>query len=141
MAEIVDFVARREAKLGYWRCQCGCMTYYLRSDGCVECAQCRGIDSESGYWRVPPDDTDEPRAEMDDADPAVKIVDLGAELSLARVLNRADPGVTFTAIILQHDGSMHLWSVDIDTRARRGWLRRHLEAARKRLVETDGPRD
>ena len=135
MGEVVDFGARREAELGYWRCECGCMTYYLRSDGCVECAQCRGIDSESGYWRVPPDDPNEPRAQMDDANPAVKIVDLGPELSLSRVLNTADPDETAVAMILQHDGALHLWGCDFDTRPQRGWLRKRLEAARKRLVQ------
>ena len=134
MGDVVDLEARREPDLGYWRCECGCMTYYLRSDGCVECAQCRGIDSESGYWRVPPDETDEPRAEMDDADPAIRVVDLGPELSLARVLEAANPDKTAAAIILQHDGALHLWSGDFDTRAERGWLRKRLERARKRLV-------
>lgn len=134
MGEVVEF---QPEELGYWLCNCGCQTHYVRTDGEVECAHCGIIASGAtagGYLKVP-------EGEMLAEKPAevnhVVILD-SAETAIKRVLKRQEPGNMRALVVLWDDGKISTWCKELaETRQQRGWLRRGLECARKALVGID----
>ena len=137
MAEIVDLGSRRSPEpgaLAYWRCGCGCMTYFLRSDGLTECANCLEIDSAEGFWRLP-SKTIPPRPETDEEGPSTNVVNMETpEAALTHLLDWIDLGQISAVVVLENSGAVRTWGPDLITRELRGWLRRQLETARKQLV-------
>lgn len=132
MGEIVEFPAEEE--LGYWLCNCGCQTHYIRTDGEVECANCGVLASGlvgGGYLKVP-------KGEMLAEKPAevnhVVILD-SAETAIKRVLRRQEADNMRALIVLWADGKISTWGREwMETREQRGWLRRGLECARRAMV-------
>ena len=132
MGEVVEFPP--EDELGYWLCDCGCQTHYVRTDGEVECAHCGNLVSNAGggYLRVP-----EYEAFIEKPDEVNHVVMLdSAETAIRRVLRRQEPDNMCALIVLWANGKISTWGKEImETRAQRGWLRRGLECARRVLVE------
>lgn len=129
---VVEFVPKDE--LGYWLCNCGCQTHYVRTDGEVECANCGNLASgpvAGGYLKVP---EGEFLSEKPDEVQNVVILD-SAEASIKRVLRRQSSDNIRALVVLWEDGLISTWGRDLtETRAQRGWVRRGLECARKTLV-------
>ncbi len=133
MGEVVDLAERREPELTLWRCDCGCITHYVRSDGELQCANCDEIVSDNGFWRLPEGQT----REIESGDgPETSRHDMGdSDAALDAVLRFVNAQAAACVVVLQENGELLTWGNEFKTRARRGWLRRRLDAARKMLVE------
>lgn len=132
MGEIVEFPAEEE--LGYWLCNCGCNTFYVRTDHEVECAHCGDLASGlagGGYIKIP-----EPEKLSDRPDEINHVVILdNAEMAIKHVLKKQSADNMRALIVLWADGHITTWCRELaETRKQRGWLRRGLECARKTLV-------
>lgn len=54
MGDVTPFPVN-DTELGYWRCDCGGLTFYARTDRQLECAACGDLVRDaSGAWRIPP---------------------------------------------------------------------------------------
>ena len=131
MGEVVTFP---EEELGYWLCDCGCQTHYVRTDGEAECAHCGNLASgagSGGWLNTPPPEcvTDKP-VEISH----VVVLD-SADVAIRRVLKRHQSDNMRALVVLWADGIVSTWGDNVhETRAVRGWVRRGLETARKALV-------
>lgn len=115
-----------------WRCDCGCLTNYLHSDGTVECARC-GATGVSGDWRA---DRPEPSSQLRDVEAGdVAIVDLqDSRAALLRVLSRArdEAGDIAFVVVGRNSGGISVWG-DAETDEQVEWLDRRLAEARALL--------
>ena len=132
MGSVVDFPVVDD--LGYWLCNCGCQTHYVRSDGEIECANCGNLASgpaAGGYLKVP-----EGEIMPEKPDEIQHVVSLdSAEANIKRVLKRQTSDNMRALVVLWGDGLISTWGRELsETRAQRGWVRRGLECARKTLV-------
>lgn len=127
--DVVEFVKREPM---WWRCNCGCLTFYVRDDGELECAICETVQDSDGSWRRPPKDAPMDDGEGDDistkvhADPA---------FNFRRFVDRAMAQEFNFLIGIKNNGEVSTVGELLKTRAHRGWIRRRLERARQMLVE------
>lgn len=131
---IVEF-PRPDAGDLYWKCGCGCSTFWARYDKRIECAACHLIIENYGEWIVPTVSAPPVKSEPTDA---VRIVKLGtAEAVLRRVCDFAisDIGGTAAMIVMKDDGTVRTWNrKDFDTPTLRRWLREGLSRARRMIT-------
>lgn len=125
---VVDFPSKPE--VAYWRCECGCLTFYVRDDEEIECAICEKISS-NGFWKLPEGE----KREEQDGDLPTRSRETSDD-TFERTLRFIKPEATsFVAVVLKN-GKVMVWeNGEFETRPQRGWLRRKLEVIRKILVE------
>lgn len=111
-----------------WRCNCGCLTFFIRADQEVECAQCGVISADCGDWRArSPEEPDGDVAEVALGD--VKVTDLNSsENAIRRVVKKIDPGNLIALVVLNADGSISTWG-SADTEEQGQWMLDQLLAA------------
>ncbi len=127
---VVNLDEAREDRVSYWRCDCGCYTFWLRDDAEVECAHCGDVSPGSGSWNVPRGPTNDPAAD------GRTQIELGhPDDALESLLRFVRAESTAAVVVCLDNGNVRAWGHEFDTRARRGWLRRRLEDARRLLVE------
>lgn len=129
MSEVVEFPVK---ETGYWQCGCGCLSFFLREDGEVECAQCEGEPKDTqGWWRAVKDVFQESDEDPKDID-IVKIglTDLSV-LSFAEAVKKGEPAIT---ILIYESGRVRTLGSIYSTRAARGWLNKQLAVAKKNLT-------
>ena len=136
MADIVAFpsaVTEQDDTSTVWTCRCGCMSFWARADGELQCCQCDGVVSgaDFGAWRKHlPAVPAEPGQTSDDN---VIVTDLNSSpAALQRVLGKAGPS-TVAVIVLQEDGTLTAWG-GVDAGDQEKWLKRMLRRARKMLM-------
>lgn len=133
MGDVVE-IGRRDADKIVWTCRCGCMTFWLRADNAVECAQCERVqENVSGEWRLnlPSVPTDVPETE----DGQTKVTDLNhSGAALRRTLDKANADETAAVVILQKDGRISAWGV-IEGREQADWFDRHVADAKRMLFK------
>ena len=130
---VIEF-PQQEPELGYWLCNCGCQTHYVRTDGEIECAHCGALasgDVGGGWIDLPP-----PEKMIEDfSGERHHIVALdGPDAAIRRMMKRNPAENASAVIVLWDDGMISTWGQPFGTRDRRGWLRRGLESARKALL-------
>lgn len=113
-----------------WRCNCGCLTFFVRADQEIECAQCGSIAADCGEWRAR-----EPEQPAADVPPVgaddVTVTDLGAaEHAIRRVMKKIDHANIAGLIVINSDGSLSAWG-SVETPAESRWMRSRVSAALK----------
>ena len=127
MTNIVDF-PKPDSEDVVWQCGCGCLSFWLREDGELQCVQCDAIvQADVGDWRVRlpelPEIIEETRPN------AVKVTDLNeSSAALSRVLSHADVDHTAIVLVIQKDGGLSTWG-SIKTLEEADWMARRLEQA------------
>lgn len=136
MSNVVDLPGKAP-DLGYWRCNCGCMTFYLRSDGEPECAQCEGlVVSSDGGWRTP--EAAHPTMSPPD-EAADTILDLGdPNLALKYVLQRASAQDLAFVALAAKDGKLRTWG-NAEGEEQKAWVRRRLNDAEASICGHERP--
>lgn len=125
---IVDFPSKPEP--AYWRCDCGCLTFYVRDDEELECAICEKISS-NGFWKLPEGE----RREEQEGDPPSRYRETSDD-AFERTLRFIKPEATYFVAVVLKNGKVTVWEKGgFETRAQRGWLRRKLEVVRRILVD------
>ncbi len=131
--DVIDLQERREERLAFWRCECGCITFYVRSDNELECPHCKALAISNGFWRVPEGETREETPDDGHENSREEFCDPSEGLAaMLRFINQESAACV---ILLQDNGKLHTWSKGFTTRAGRGWLRERLEEARKMVVD------
>lgn len=131
----VVFFPPRQPETVVWRCECGCITHFVRGDDQIECAKCGAVaDGDSGSWRRNLPDVPVSAPETQDGD--VKITDLNSpEAAFKRTLRKADPDKAFALIVVNRDGSLTVWGGDLETEAQRAWFDRKMAEAKALLTK------
>lgn len=115
-----------------WRCNCGCLTFFIRADQEVECAQCGVIAEDCGSWRArsPDEPADEVTGvEADD----VTVTDLNSPaFAIRRVVKKIDHANLSALVVINSDGSLSAWG-DAEGAEQSEWLRSRLMAAHNLL--------
>lgn len=125
---VVEFPSKPE--LAYWRCDCGCLTFYVRDDEELVCAICEKLSS-NGFWKIPEGEKREER----EGDLPTRHRETSDE-SFERTLRFINPDATALIAVVLKNGKVTVWDHGVfETRAQRGWLRRKLEVVRKILVD------
>lgn len=116
-----------------WRCNCGCLTFFVRADQEIECAQCGTISADAGSWRAR--SPEEPVGEVGEVEPDdVTVTDLGDPAhAIRRVLKKVEPDNVAALIVINNDGSLSTWG-ETDGKAQAGWMRRRVASALKLIV-------
>lgn len=132
MGNVVS-LPRRDADRIVWRCDCGCMTFFVRADDELECAQCSVLTrGETGEWRKNLPDVPAKVDETETGD--VKVTDLNsASAAIKRVLRKADPDKMFALVVVNRDGSLSVWGGDLVTDDQREWFDRQMASAKALL--------
>lgn len=135
MADIVSFPTQ---ELGYWTCNCGCLTHRVRSDGEIECASCGTFASNIGYWRKPSPD-EAPREARDGDAEAFDTLDVDPVFSRKRHAKRVVDGEFIIALGIRADGALSTCRKNgtVVTDEQRDWLRRCLDRAYELIVVND----
>lgn len=123
---VIQFPGQEE--ISYWRCACGCLTNYARSDGTLECANCHALHANEGAWSFP--DLTEPE-KREDMPVTTKIVDINDQnFAIKRILRTAQQEGVLAITVVHNSGKLTNWGVTFATDAQKEWLReRLLEAA------------
>lgn len=125
----------------YWACNCGCMTFYVRVDGGIECPGCGMNTWDHGHLRVP-DGADIPRLQMGDdptPDTMIKWRDDEPNFPFERMAQRVKSGEFQALIGLKEGGGISTMKdrMPFNTPERRGWLLRRLREAYELLTKED----
>lgn len=125
---VVAFPSRQPDVL-VWRCECGCLTQYVRSDGSLECPGCKGIAvGAGGEWRSHLPEVPAAPVETDPGD--VVVTDIGdASIAIKRTLKKADPDKMVALVVVHDDGRLSVWGQDFDTSEQKAWLERKFAEA------------
>ncbi|CAN0653111.1 conserved protein of unknown function [Nitratireductor aquimarinus] len=139
MSNIVSFPSRDQDQV-VWRCNCGCLTNFLRADGGLECAQCGELASaDYGEWRKRFPDTPASPKEQGAGD--IKVTDLNSpKQAVKRALLNADCDTLAALVLLHSDGAMTVWGEHLDTDERAEWFDRRMADA-KALLTPKGTND
>lgn len=135
---IIQFGRKAEAPTGVndrvvWRCNCGCLTFFVRADQEIECAQCKTISADAGSWRARSPEEPLGAVEEVEADDVI-VTDLGDPFhAIRRVLKKVDPDNVAALIVINNDGSLSTWGA-ADGKAQAGWMRRRVSSALKLIV-------
>lgn len=115
-----------------WRCNCGCLTFFIRADAEVECAQCGVISEDCGSWRAR--SPDEHEGEVPGVEPNdVTVTDLNSpELAIRRVVRKIEHANLAALVVINSDGSLSAWG-DAEGAAQSDWLMSRLLAAHNLL--------
>jgi hypothetical protein len=129
MSNIVT-LPRRDADKIVWRCDCGCLTHFIRADDEVECAQCGTLANGSGgEWRRNLPDVPAIIGEVESGD--VQVTDLNsADAAIKRVLRKVDADQMFALIVVNTDGSLSVWGRTLKTDDQRDWFDRKMADAK-----------
>lgn len=138
MSNVVAFPSRDDANI-VWRCNCGCITHFVRADGEIECAQCGALAVDTGHdgeWRCRLPETPAEPQECSPGD--FKVTDLNSsEAAFRRVLRNADPEQAAVLIVLNTDGSLSAWGT-LETEEQREWFDRRMAEAKALLARKGG---
>lgn len=135
MADIISFPERPgNEDIPVWRCNCGCITHFARSDGSLECANCQDIAADgTGSWRIDLPDVPEKPERTDTGD--VKVTDFNDQsVAIRRIFRRAEDESLAGIVLLKNNGSITCWSHGFDTSEQVEWLDHKMSEARKLLV-------
>lgn len=130
---VVQFPTRPPSDRAVWRCSCGCLSHFARSDGEIECVNCGAIASDiDGEWRMMlPPAIDAPAVENGD----LVVTDLGtAQNAIRRAHQRADADLLAALVIVHKDGRLTAWGTEILTPENRKWMRDRLDDAYAMLI-------
>ncbi|PRD42116.1 hypothetical protein C5748_18375 [Phyllobacterium phragmitis] len=133
MSNVVSFPAKDTDRV-VWRCNCGCLTHFVRADYELECAQCGNLSTSiSGEWRKNVPDVPAVVADVEARD--IKVTDLNSsEAAIRRVLLKADPDTLAVLVTLHKDGTMSVWGIDLDTPEEQAWFDAQMAAAKAMLT-------
>lgn len=111
-----------------WRCNCGCLTFFVRADQEIECAQCGTVAEDCGEWRAR--SPEEPGGEVPETSLGdVKVTDLNsAEHAIRRVVKKIDPASVVGLVVLNGDGSISAWG-KAETDEQSDWMFQQLAVA------------
>lgn len=128
MDNIVPF---EKKPLRYWKCPCGCFTFFVQSTGVLECANCSSF-IETGEWKKPPEFTGDTHDEPEDDGTGKKIVEMDtSSAALKKIMNEVDEETTAFVVVASWNGWIRAWGVE---RLNKKWTREMWKVAKDILL-------
>lgn len=121
--------------VSFWRCNCGCMTSFARSDGNLECANsdCGAVHENDGQWRIPARSKGKTREEKDKD---TTIVDFNhPKHAKYRMKDIAEDETVLAIVIVREDGRVSTWGIDFQTDEQKTWIRENMDCAADELCK------
>lgn len=119
-----------------WACLgCGCMTFYMRVDGMIECAGCDYIgETPDGSWR---ERLPEPPDEVPLANDTNHIIrSLGsAEIVKNNLAKRIKAQDLVCIALVGRDGHVYTWTEGASNPEQLAWLNDRIDRAREQVTE------
>ena len=118
-----------------WRCNCGCLTFFVRADRELECAVCGTVAEGAGEWRTR--EPEAPAGAAPDVSPGdVRVTDLNSpELAIRRMVKKIDVENLVSLVVLNADGSLSAWG-KAETEAQAQWILDRLLDAHALMVKS-----